>query len=144
MADQEDGLLAIEIDADDYAEATAGDLPSVSRTYQSETDFQVQKASYSAKIDYGNTYQDLIKAIPILNSEATSEGRNESTNGHSKVKLSKKDAQLLGYAVGELYYDKEYTKIVGLCERVQHFCDVDEKTAESLTRWAKRCQERMS
>lgn len=145
MSHQEDGLLAIEVDADDYAETAAGDLPSVSRTYQSEADFQVQKANYSAKVDYGNTYQDLIKAVPNLHPGIENGEANDGlSNGRSRVKLSKKDVQLLGYAVGELYYDKEYMKIIELCERVTRFCDVDDKTAESLRRWTKRCQDRLS
>lgn len=145
MTDQEDGLLAIEVDADDYAETAAGDTPSVSRTYQSEADFQIQKASYSAKIDYGNTYQELIRAVPILELGAKGPADNTGlSNGHSAVRLSKKDVQLLGYAVGELYYDKEYKNIIDLCERVTKVCEIDEKTAESLRRWSSRCHERMS
>lgn len=145
MADQENSLLAIEVDADNYAETAAGDVPSVSRTYQSEADFQAQKATYTAKIDGGKTYQDLITAVPILEQDKIdSDSRSGPQNGHLKVKLSKKDVQLLGYAVGELYYDKEYRRIVDLCERIARFCDTDEKTEESLRRWTRRCHERLS
>ena len=112
MSDQDDGLLAIEVDADDYAETAAGDAPTVSRTYQSEEDFQIQKASYNAKLDGNNTYRDLISAVPVLDNRA-GELQNGLgfTDGESKVRLSKKDFQLLGYAVAELYYDKQYEKI---------------------------------
>lgn len=144
MADQENGLLAIELDADDYAETAAGDIPSASRTYQSEADFQAQKAAYTTKIDGSTTYRDLIASVPILQGSSDLTKTPALSDGHSRVKLSKKDAQLFGYAVGELYYDKEYTKILDLCERVGRLCDVDEKTAESLHRWTRRCKERIS
>lgn len=147
MAEQEDdGLLAIEVDADDYAETAAGDAPAVSRTYQSEADFQTQKAIYSAKIDGGNTYRDLVAAVPVLDniSHGTTKNGLKIGNGDSsKVKLSKKDFQLLGYAVGELYYDKRYEEILKLCDRVRVYCEIDEKTRESLDRWTERCRARM-
>lgn len=145
MAETENGLLAIEVDADDYAETAAGDTPTVARTFQSEADFQAIKASYNAKMDGGNTYNDLIAALPILDTRSTdSTETDDMTNGHSKVKLSKKDVQLLGYAVGEMYFDKEYMRIIKLCERVMVCCEVDGKTNESLKRWERKCWERIS
>ena len=146
MEEEDDGLLSIEVDADEYAETAAGDTPSVSRTYQSEANFQVVRASYAAKIDNGNTYRDLVAAVPVLET-----GKGKQTNGTTsmnggaaKVKLGKKNVQLLRYAVGELYYDKDYAKLVDLCERVRALCEIDEKTAESMDRWVRRCRERMS
>jgi hypothetical protein len=144
MADQEDGLLAIEVDADDYAETAAGDTPSVSRTYQSEPDFQAIKTSYAAKQDGNNTYQDLIAAVPALKSnDALALNRSEQSTGHAKVRLGKKDLQLLGYAVGEMYFDKEYARILELCHRVRGRCDVDAKTVGSLDRLERRCRDRL-
>lgn len=144
MSDQDDGLLAIEVDADNYAETAAGDAPSVSRTYQSEADFQAIKATYQAKQDGRTTYQDLTSAVPVLEPNNRDDANGpEFSNGHSKVHLSKKDFQLLGYAVGEMYYDKEYQRILELCERVRMRCEVDEKLGESLERWERRCRARM-
>ena len=145
MAEQDNCLFAIEVDADDYAETAAGDTPAVSRTFQSEADFQAVKATYQAKVDGGNTYRDLISAVPVLElsdvDEANGTGGTD-LNG-PKVKLGKKDFQLLGYAVGEMYYDKQYGRILELCERVTARCEIDEKTAESLGRWERRCGERL-
>lgn len=145
----ENELLAIEVDPDDYASTAAGDTPSsVSRTYQSEADFQVQKASYTAKIDGGKSYTDLILSIPAL---ATHTNPNQSNsngsvmnNGHEKITLTKKQVQLLGYAVGELYFDARYADLCQLCERVRSECVVDEKLVQSLERWERRSRERMS
>ena len=144
MADEADGLLAIEVDADDYAETAAGDAPDVPRTFQSEADFQAQKSSYSAKFDNGNNYEALLKTVPVLRLDAGRDGDDSAmANGVTKVKLSKKDVQLLGYAVGEMYYDKQYTQVVELCERVGRVCDLDGKMAESVERWTRRCEKRM-
>lgn len=143
MAEQEDsGLLAIEVDADDYAETAAGDTPTVPRTYQSEADFQAIRAKYSAKIDGAagsSTYDDLISAVPVL--AAGSEGQSNGAGG--KVKMGKKEVQWLGYAVGEMYLERRYGEVVALCERVRARCEVDAKLGESLGRWEGRCRERM-
>ena len=145
MAEHENGLLAIDVDADDYAEAAAGDTPSVSRTYQSEADFQAVKAGYSAKIDGGNSYRGLIAAVPILADDKTKDAEEDGVlNGNAGVRMSKKDVQLLGYAVGEMYFDRQYGRVIELCERVRGRCEVDGKTMESLERWERRCRERMS
>ena len=141
MAEHDDGLLAIEVDADDYAQTAAEDTAAVSRTYQSEADFQAIKTTYSAKVDGGGTYKDLIAAVPELDKDFKD---HLDVTGGPTIKLAKKDVQLLGYAVGELYYDKQFLRIVELCSTVTKRCEVDGKTAESLKRWEKRCRERMS
>jgi len=145
MAETEIGFLAIEVDADDYAETAAEDVPPVSRTYQSEEAFQAQKAAYSAKIDGGTTYQELIGAVPILtHSNGHSHHQSDCTNGTAKVRMSKKEIQLLGYAVGEMYCDRRYHEIIGLCDRVYALCEIDDKTCQSLRKWTTRCRERVS
>ncbi|KAF7193525.1 hypothetical protein HII31_05100 [Pseudocercospora fuligena] len=142
MADNEDdGLLGIEVDTDDYAETAAGDTPSVPRTFQSEADFQVQKASYTAKIDQGNIYAELIKTLPIL--EAGTSSANGTDTDRAKAKLSKKDVQLIGYAVGEMYFDRKYQDIIDLCQRVEEKCETDKKLNQSLEKWMGRCRERL-
>lgn len=131
------GLFAIEVDADDYAETAAEDAPAVPRTYQSEADFQAIKSSYSAKIDGRSghsTYDDLITAVPELAPPSRVE---------DLVKLTKKDVQLLGYAVGELYFDRRYEDVVALCERVNQRCHLDSKLEENLQRWVQKCRQRM-
>ena len=83
------------------------------------------------------------KPKAVLDIDSTKHVNNSgSINGYSKVKLSKKDLQLLGYAVGEMYYDKEYMRTIELCDRVKACCEIDEKTAESLNRWERKCREK--
>lgn len=127
------GLLAIDVGTDDYAETAARDTPStVDRTFQSEEDFQKQKASYSAKIQNGNNIAELYKAVPALQEEKS-----------QSIKLGKKDVMLLGYAVAEMYYDREYENVLKLCERVEAVCEVDKKLGESLARWKEKCSKRI-
>ena len=126
-----DMSLDVDVDADNYAEAAAEDVP-VDRTFQSEEDFQKQKAGYSAKVDQGDHYEELIKVVPALGSGA----------GGRLVKLQKKEVMLLGYAVGEMYYEQRYEEILELCGRVRERCwiDKDRKLGESLGRWERRCK----
>lgn len=137
-------LFSISVDADDYAEAAAGDAPSVvDRTFQSEEDFQKQKASYSAKVHQGNLLEELVSVVPDLEFR----GQDTQRDGE-KVKLGKKEIQLLGYVVGEMYYDRKYGEILELCERVKGICEVEggerekKRLEESLERWEGRCRER--
>ncbi|SMY29315.1 unnamed protein product [Zymoseptoria tritici ST99CH_1A5] len=144
-------LFAIDVDPDNYAETAAHDnLAPESRTFQSEEAFQAQKASYSAKIDTGDHYSELMKTVPALapsNGElsrgAESASVEEQNLKEEKFKLGKRDVMLLGYAVGEMYYDGKYAEVVELCGRVEGRCLVDKKMAESLRRWRERCEVRM-
>ncbi|KAK4549739.1 hypothetical protein LTR36_005040 [Oleoguttula mirabilis] len=144
MADYADGLFAIEVDADDYAETAAGDVPVVPRTFQSEAAFRAQKAAYIAKGVDGNNYEQLLNAVPLLRPKTGPDGDTaQAANGGLAAKLSKKDLQLLGYTVGELYHDHEYAKVIELCVRVKNVCQLDERTMASLQKWIARCWERL-
>lgn len=142
-------LFSISVDADDYAEAAAGDAPSVvDRTFQSEENFQKQKASYSAKVHQGNLLEELVSAIPELEFREKQGGGNAGVESRN-VKLGKKDVQLLGYVVGEMYYDRKYEEISELCGRVRGVCEVEggerekRRLEESLERWEGRSRQRL-
>jgi len=135
MAEVDNSLFAIEVDTDDYAETAAGDAPSVPRTFQSEADFAAIKASYTAKQDNGNLYAELLQHVPELDSSS-------SSIGSEGRKLDKREQMLLGYVVGELYYDKEYAEIEQICEKVKKTCQVDAKLGGNLDRWAERARVR--
>ena len=123
MSDPSDSdLLAISIDADNSTETSTNNTPPISRTFQSEADFQSIKSTYTAKIDGpGTAYKDLIKAVPALDTENTANTTN--TDALTIPTLNKKHIQVLGYAVGELYYSKRYREIIDLCQRVRRRCD---------------------
>ncbi|KAK5724792.1 hypothetical protein LTR15_004841 [Elasticomyces elasticus] len=136
MDDLSNELLSIEVGSDDYADAAAQDAPTVSRTYQSEEAFR--KIAYTAINESGNNYERLLKAIPALDTQLEDSSTTNGDGAHVTHRISKRDGQLLGYAVGELYYDKRFQDIVQLCERVKQACTTDDKTAESLQRWTQR------
>lgn len=165
--DNELELLAIDIDidisADDYASTATGDLPvdAESRTFQSEEDFLAQKAIYRAKIDGGKAVEELGVAVPVLDLRFTNVGDGGFVNGDGgavngggggggggheggeKVVLTKKQIQLLGYAVAELYFHEDLEGVRTLCERVLQRCRVEGKVAEGLERWMRRCDQGM-
>lgn len=135
MAESENPLFDIGVDADDYAEAAAEDAPAVDRTFQSEADFLVVKAAYSARQDGGDLYSELVRAVPHLAQEAAI--------ADSKPKLDKRVQMLLGYAIGELYYDGDFTGVVRLCDRVLETCTVDKRLVPGLERSRERARGRV-
>ena len=135
MAEPENPLFDIGVDADDYAEAAAEDAPAVDRTFQSEADFLAVKAAYSARQDGGDLYSELIRAIPQLGQDATI--------ADPKPKLDKRVQMLLGYAIGELYYDGEFDRVVKLCDRVLETCVVDKRVVPGLERSRERARGRI-
>lgn len=141
MAEIENSLFDIGIDADDYAEAAAEDAPAVDRTFQSEADFLAIKAAYTARQDGGNYYAELCRAVPNL----APNQNTGSTNGihGTKQKLDKRVQMLLGYAVGELYYDGQFERIVEVCDAVLEFCVVDKRLVPGVERWREKAVKRM-
>lgn len=127
------GDLSLDVDADHYAETAAGDIPAVSRTYQSREQFEVIKASYRAKHDDGNSYTDFIQQVPVFRSH----------DPQALIKLDKKQYMLLGYAAGELYYHKRYTELIVLCQAVRTRCSCDAKLKTSLERWITKCESKI-
>ncbi|RMX80136.1 hypothetical protein D0869_07781 [Hortaea werneckii] len=165
--DDDNALFAIEVDVDDYADTAAADNPSssttnhqddaatmpVSRTFQSESAFQVQKEAYRAKIDQGGLEAELVRAVPALLPLPPPPHRRETTSSEvgcrggevdeaGKVKLSKKETQLLGYTVGELYFSRKFQEVIELCERVLALCELDAKTKASVEKWIQRSRAR--
>jgi hypothetical protein len=131
MTEQENSLFAIDVDADDYAEAAAEDTPAVDRTFQSKADFLAVKETYSARQDGGNFYSELIKTVPCLSPD------HDGPEGNLQ-KLDKRTQLLLSYAVGELYYDREFEKIVELCDAVLRRCALDGRLKPGVERWMER------
>jgi hypothetical protein len=141
MTEPYDPLFAIEVDTDNYAETAATDIPSVSRTHQSEDAFAAIKASYQAKQDHGNIYAELLRTVPLLDPAVTQ--KTGDADGAAKPKFGKREQQLLGYTVGELYYDGEYSRIVEVCGRVREKFEVPGKLEEALERWTERAEGRL-
>ena len=135
MAESENPLFDIGVDADDYAEAAAEDAPAVDRTYQGEADFLAVKAAYSARQDGCDLYSELLRAVPHLAQDAAI--------ADPKPKLDKRVQMLLGYAVGELYYDGDFAEVVKLCDRVLETCVVDKRLVPGLERSRERARGRI-
>jgi hypothetical protein len=141
MAQPENSLFDIEVDADDYADAAAEDNPAaaVDRTHQSEADFLKVKDSYEARQDgsRGSLYEELVRAVPALAAGSS------SGDAENKVKLDKRSQLLLGYVVGELWYDGEFKEVERLCGRVEEVCELDARTRPGVVRWRERAEGRL-
>ena len=150
MAEPENSLFDIEVDADDYADAAAEDTPVVDRTHQSEADFLKVKETYQARQDgsRGALYSELLEAVPSLAAaDAGASLSKEDVNGGDvngdaakKVKLDKRSQLLLGYVVGELWYDGEFAEVERLCGRVEEVCELDARVAPGVKRWRERAE----
>lgn len=133
-AEAENSLFAI--DVDDSENSADEDAIVVDRTHQSEADFAAVKASYSARQDGGNLYAELVQSVPCL--------ADESESGEADpVKLDKRQQLLLGYVVGELWYDGEIGRVREVCERVLERCSFDARLRVAVERWRERAVERL-
>jgi len=154
MAEPENSLFDIEVDADDYADAAAEDNPAaVDRTHQSEADFLAVKANYTARQDgsRGDLYSELLQAVPLLAAASSEESAADGVDGGAenggdgkKVKLDKRSQLLLGYVVGELYYDGEFGEVERLCRRVERVCELDARVRPGVVRWRERAEGRLA
>jgi len=152
MAEPENSLFDIEVDADDYADAAAQDTPAVvDRTHQSEADFLAVKQIYKARQDgsRGSLYSELLEAVPLLAPPAgvdADAGVGADINADSagaKVKLDKRSQLLLGYVVGELWYDGQFEEVWRLCRRVEEVCELDARFRPGVVRWRERAEGRI-
>jgi hypothetical protein len=142
MAEPENSLFDIEVDADDYADAATEDNPAaaVDRTHQSEADFLKVKETYEARQDgsRGSLYEELVRAVPALAADSSSGDAAE------KVKLDKRSQLLLGYVVGELWYDGEFKEVERLCGRLEGVCELDARVRPGVVRWRERAEGRLA
>jgi hypothetical protein len=164
MAEPENSLFDIEVDADDYADAAAEDTPVVDRTHQSEADFLKVKETYQARQDgsRGALYSELLEAVPslaaadagaslskedVVDGDVKVEGNGDggiNGGGEKKVKLDKRSQLLLGYVVGELWYDGEFKEVERLCGRLEEVCELDARVAPGVKRWRERAEGRLA
>jgi len=159
MAEPENSLFDIEVDADDYADAAAEDTPVVDRTHQSEADFLKVKENYQARQDgsRGALYSEFLEAVPSLAADAGApsskedvvggdgdSGGTENGDAAKKVKLDKRSQLLLGYVVGELWYDGEFKEVERLCARLEEVCELDARVAPGVKRWRERAEGRLA
>ncbi|KAF2223289.1 hypothetical protein BDZ85DRAFT_107101 [Elsinoe ampelina] len=135
----------LDVDPDDYASTAAKDNPTTNdRTHLSDEAFATIKESYVAKHDNGSIHLTLPSHLPP---PATKESE-------TKPKLSNKQIQLLSAAAGELYFFKNYRKLLELITWVREAYDVPSsggsksrpngKLEEALGRWEGRCKERIA
>ncbi|KAJ9619632.1 hypothetical protein H2203_008413 [Taxawa tesnikishii (nom. ined.)] len=125
-------LLSIDVSSDDYATAAVEDAPAaVPRGHQTDEDFEATKAAYRARLENGDIHKELESSLP------------KPDEPGAKPKLDKKQIQLVGQAIGELYYTKRYERMVEVLRWLEEGFTVDAKTEEMLGRWKRRAEERL-
>lgn len=130
MAETENSLFAI--DVDDSENSADEDAIVVDRTHQSEADFTAVKSSYVARQDGGNLYAELVQSVPCLAEDEFPRAEE------GPVKLDKRQQLLLGYVVGELWYDGEFERVKVVCERLLERCTFDSRLRVGVERWRER------
>ncbi|KAG8622819.1 hypothetical protein KVT40_009330 [Elsinoe batatas] len=135
----------LDVDPDEYASTAAKDNSTTNdRTHLSDEAFAAVKENYVAKHDNGSIYLTLPSHLP-----PPADGESET-----KPKLNTKQIQLLSVAAGELYFFKNYHKLLELIAWVREGYDVsgsggsksrpNGKLEEALVRWEARSKERIA
>lgn len=71
-------------------------------------------------------------------------GDSRTNMAHDKTLLDKRNTQLLGYAVAELYFAGDYEEVTALCERVRLRCELrDDRATEAVERWTDKATRRL-
>jgi len=119
MEDEDGGLFNIEISSEDEAENESEKVP---RDFQSEEDFQRQRAQWKPKIEVGELWKTL--KLPIDNP-------------------SKPESQIILHAIEELYFFRRYEealKIVGEALKGKLIPDFRKTLEDYRTRCQKKIQ----
>ncbi|GAB7348171.1 hypothetical protein MBLNU459_g6181t1 [Dothideomycetes sp. NU459] len=150
-ADGGDDILAIDVSTEDYASAAAADqevpedVGMNPRTLQTEEDFQAQKASYSAKIDAGNIYthlQTFDPPFPPPSTTTTAPAPSSSVDA-PRSSLDKKQFQLVAAAVAELYFRRDYARVVAIADWAEASFALDPKPRALVLKWRERAVDKM-
>ncbi|GAB7348172.1 hypothetical protein MBLNU459_g6181t2 [Dothideomycetes sp. NU459] len=141
------------------------------RTLQTEEDFQAQKASYSAKIDAAQacTYnkkrkkekietttdavlfapaqiythlQTFDPPFPPPSTTTTAPAPSSSVDA-PRSSLDKKQFQLVAAAVAELYFRRDYARVVAIADWAEASFALDPKPRALVLKWRERAVDKM-
>ena len=90
-------------------------------------------------------YKQLHDILPESSAAAPSTSETDGGISAKKVKLGKKHVLLVTAAAGELYYFREYEKLLEVLDWLgtRYDLDSDMKFAESVRRWEGRAREQI-
>ncbi|PNS14583.1 hypothetical protein CAC42_2640 [Sphaceloma murrayae] len=145
-------------DSDDDPEIEVKPTAASDRTHLSDEAFAATKADYVAKHDNGRIFESLPEALPspyrAPAAAVVGDAAPPSDIFPAKPSLTNKHIQLVSAAAGELYYFKDYEKLLEMIAWLREGYDVEGsgrgkgksvgKLVEALERWERRCRERLS
>ncbi|KAG9654994.1 hypothetical protein KCU64_g6844, partial [Aureobasidium melanogenum] len=150
-------VAAVEAEDDSDAEREKAGAARAARTRYTEDDFLAQKASYTARIDEGSIWKQLLAFEPPFRpSEAfladvnagsvdisTSASSSNATSAAGKTQLDKKHHQTIQAAVSELYFLEKYPAVKEIITWAKDNFEKDKKWDVQVAKWESKVDARM-
>ncbi|KAH0358356.1 hypothetical protein KCU83_g605, partial [Aureobasidium melanogenum] len=150
-------VAAVEAEDDSDAEREKAGAARAARTRYTEDDFLAQKASYTARIDEGSIWKQLLAFEPPFRpSEAfladvnagsvdisTSASSSNATSAAGKTQLDKKHHQTIQAAVSELYFLEKYPAVKEIITWAKDNFEKDKKWDVQVAKWETKVDARM-
>ncbi|KAI4754109.1 hypothetical protein E4T52_09335 [Aureobasidium sp. EXF-3400] len=149
-------LAAVEAEDDSDAEREKAGAARAARTRYTEDDFLAQKASYTARIDEGSIWKQLLKFEPpfrpseafVSSVNATSMDQDTSVSSTTaetgvKTKLDKKHHQTIQAAVSELYFLEKYAAVQEIITWAKGNFEKDKKWDAQVKKWEAKIESKM-
>ncbi|KAI5242866.1 hypothetical protein E4T43_04537 [Aureobasidium subglaciale] len=150
-----------EAEDDSDAEREKAGAARAARMRYTEEDFLAQKESYTARIDEGSIWKQLLAFSPPFTpsedflstvnaaplspppSTSTSTTTAEAQATTEKTKLDKKHHQTIQAAVSELYFLEKYTAVQEIITWAKEHFEKDKKWDKQVQKWEERVREKM-
>ncbi|THZ17798.1 hypothetical protein D6C91_05769 [Aureobasidium pullulans] len=146
-------VAAVQAEDDSDAEREKATAARAARTRYTEEDFLAQKASYTARVDEGSVWKQLLVFDPpfrpsgaflsALDAGAVDvpKGNGDSSTGTSK--LDKKHHQAIQAAVSELYFLQKYAAVQEIITWAKEHFEKDKKWDAQVVKWEGKIKEKM-
>ncbi|THY70420.1 hypothetical protein D6C86_07172 [Aureobasidium pullulans] len=147
-------VAAVQAEDDSDAEREKATAARAARTRYTEEDFLAQKASYTARIDEGSVWKQLLVFDPPFRPSGAflsaldagdvdvPKGNGDSSTG--KRKLDKKHHQAIQAAVSELYFLQKYAAVQEIITWAKEHFEKDKKWDAQVVKWEGKIKEKMS
>ncbi|KAG9721604.1 hypothetical protein KCU73_g14203, partial [Aureobasidium melanogenum] len=150
-------VAAVEAEDDSDAEREKAGAARAARTRYTEDDFLAQKASYTARIDEGSIWKQLlafeppfcpseafVSAVNAGSLDTTPSGSStNATSGAGKTKLDKKHHKTIQAAVSELYFLEKYPAVKEIITWAKDNFEKDKKWDVQVAKWENKVEARM-
>ncbi|KAH0350115.1 hypothetical protein KCU81_g2815, partial [Aureobasidium melanogenum] len=149
-------VAAVEAEDDSDAEREKAGAARAARTRYTEDDFLAQKASYTARIDEGSIWkqlltfeppfcpsQEFLAAVNAGSVDTTISGLESQATSAEKTQLDKKHHQTIQAAVSELYFLEKYAAVKEIIIWAKEHFEKDKKWDVQVKKWEDKVEARM-